>query len=239
MTLSTREQIEDGVRTVHFSFDCDGERVPGVAWMPAGETEAMPLVFIQHPATGSKDDFFVEQPGRQWAQRGWICAGLDAPMHGDRTPNDPMRLLQERERYPEVVAQFARELSMAVDELAANYPVDMAKLGYVGYSMGSMLGVPAVARDGRFAAAAFCLVGEGGMVGTASGEGSDVPLMEHVAIRIVAKEQDELIPRAATEALYDGLPGTKDIAWKPGGHFEIGQDVIASAGEWMKQQLGQ
>ncbi|MDZ7728175.1 MAG: hypothetical protein U5Q44_08235 [Dehalococcoidia bacterium] len=238
MALSTREDMENGLRSVRFSFTCDGERVPGVAWMPAGEDEPMPLVFIQHPATSSKDDFFVEEPGRLWAQRGWICAGLDAPMHGERNPSDPMRLLQERDRYPEVVAQFARELTMAVDELAASYPVDMGRLGYVGYSMGSMLGVPAVARDGRFAAASFCLVGEGGMVGPASGEGSDIPGLATVAVRIVAKEQDELIPRQATEALYEALPGEKDLVWKPGGHFEIGQDVIVAAGDWLHRRLG-
>jgi fermentation-respiration switch protein FrsA (DUF1100 family) len=56
-------------------------------------------------------------------------------------------------------------------------------------------------------------------------------------VRIVGKEQDELIPRSATEALYDALPGMKDIVWLPGGHFEIGPDVVKAAGDWLKERL--
>jgi predicted esterase len=100
-----------------------------------------------------------------------------------------------------------------------------------------MLGLPAVATDGRFKAAAFCLVGEGGLVGPASGEGSFVPGLANVAVRIVAKTDDELIPRERTEALYNALGGEKDIVWRPGGHFEIGPDVIAAASEWLVEKL--
>src|SRR6185436_4785804 len=99
------------------------------------------------------------------------------------------------------------------------FPVNMERLGFVGYSMGSMLGLPAVARDGRFKAAAFCLVGEGGLVGAVEGPGADAPRLSGVAVRIVGKLQDQLIPRERTEALYESLPGQKDIRWLPGGHF--------------------
>lgn len=231
------ESVQDELRVVRFSFESDGERVPGVAWMPLEADEPMPLVFIQHPGTGSKDDYFVTEPGQMWARRGWICAGVDAPMHGDRDDFDPMGMLQEKELYPVIADQFAGELSMAVDELAGHYPVDLARLGYVGFSMGSMLGIPAVARDGRFRAAAFCLVGEGGFVGPATGPESHVPGLATTAVRIVGKQQDELIPRAATEALFDAIDGEKDLKWLPGGHFEIGPDVIDLAGDWMKRHL--
>jgi predicted esterase len=56
-------------------------------------------------------------------------------------------------------------------------------------------------------------------------------------VRIVGKLHDELIPRAATEALYNALPGQKEITWLPGGHFEIGPDVVRAAGEWIRKWL--
>jgi dienelactone hydrolase len=235
--LWRQEQAIGGLREVRFSFECAGETVPGLLILPENVDAKLPLVFIQHPATSSKDDYFVRDVGLTWARRGWACAGLDAPMHGDRATYDPMRLLRDRERFPEVAAQFAGELSMAVDLLAAEFPVDVARLGYVGYSMGSMLGVQAVARDGRFKAAAFCLVGEGGLVGAATGPESVIPLLAGVAVRIVAKTHDEFFSREATEALYNALPGEKDLVWLPGGHFEIGQDVINAAAEWMAAKL--
>ena len=58
-----------------------------------------------------------------------------------------------------------------------------------------------------------------------------------VAVRIVAKEHDEYISHEATQALYDALPGEKDLVWRPGGHFEIGPDVIDAAEEWLRAKL--
>jgi predicted esterase len=64
-----------------------------------------------------------------------------------------------------------------------------------------------------------------------------VPKLSSVAVRIVGKAQDELIPRERTEALYNALEGEKDIRWLPGGHFEIGPDVIRAAEEWLRAKL--
>jgi predicted esterase len=229
--------LEGDVRVVRFAIDLADETIPGVLYGPREPEGLLPLVLIQHPGTSSKDDYFVAEPARMWARRGWFCAGIDAPLHGDRETHDPMGLFRDRSRFPAIAAQFADEVTETIDQLAAHFPVDVARLGYVGYSLGSMLGVPAVAKDGRFRTAAFCLVGEGGLVGAAAGADSHVPALANVAVRIVGKTGDELIPRAATEALYEALPGRKDIVWLPGGHFEIGPDVIKAAGEWLKLTL--
>lgn len=236
-TLSTRSSLVGDLREVQFSFELAGEFVPGLLYLPPDPEEPLPFVLIQHPGMGSKEDYFVADVARMWALRGWICGGLDAPLHGERRDHDPMRLFRDRSRFPEITAAFAAEVSTAIDLLAAEFPIDRSRLGFTGFSLGSMLGLPAVASDGRFKAAAFCLVGEGGMVGPATGAGSHVPRLANVATRIVAKRDDELIPREATEALYDALPGKKDIRWLPGGHFEIGPDVINAAGEWLKAEL--
>ena len=236
-TLSVRQSLMGDLREVQFSFEMDGEHVPGLMYLPT-ETEApVPLVLIQHPGMGSKEDYFVAEVGRMWARHGWACAGLDAPRHGDRRDYDPMSLFRDKSQYPAITARFALEVSAAIDLLAAEFPIDLARLGFVGYSLGSMLGVRAVAEDGRFKAAAFCLVGEGGLVGSVSGEDSAAAKLGKVAVRVVGKLQDELIPRAATEALYAAIPGEKEIKWLPGGHYEIGPDVIQAAGDWLVQKL--
>lgn len=235
--LKTHENAMGNLREVQFWFHEGTEHVPGLLYLPAEHPEPMPLVLIQHPGMGSKEDYFVAEVARSWARRGWICAGLDAPLHGERSSADPMSLFRNPEKYPEIRAQFAAEVHSMLDLLAGTFPVDMERLGFVGYSMGSMLGVPAVARDGRFKAAAFCLVGEGGLVGAADGPDSDVAKLSNVAVRVVGKLQDQLIPRERTEALYAAIPGEKDIRWLPGTHFEIGPDVIKLAEEWMLAKL--
>ncbi len=235
--FSATERVTGELVEVRFSLTLAGEVAPGVAFFPAENDERMPLVLIQHPATGSKDDYFVRDVGMAWARRGWVCAGLDAPLHGERAEYDPMRVLRDREGFPALSAQFSAEVSAAIDALAERYPVDASRLGYVGYSMGSMLGIPAVASDGRFTAAAFCLVGEGGTLGEAAAEGSPVGKLGGVAVRIVAKTRDEYFSKASTEALYAALPGEKDLVWLPGGHFEIGADVIGAAESWLVARL--
>ncbi len=235
--LSWQGQIVGDERHVQFSLAVEGEEVPGVAFMPASDPdEPMPLVLIQHPATSSKDDYFVRDVGIMWARRGWVCAGIDAPLHGDRTAYDPLSLFREPGRFAAATEQFAAEVTAVIDALAAEFPVNLSRLGYVGYSMGSMLGVPAVARDGRFKAAAFCLVGESSIRGAENGL-AYARRLGPVAVRVVGKLQDELIPRESTEALYAALPGVKDIVWLPGGHYQIGPDVIQAAGDWLKAKL--
>ncbi|MEO6398284.1 MAG: hypothetical protein ABIP13_07420 [Tepidiformaceae bacterium] len=236
-TLTVRQSLIGDLREVLFTFELDGELVPGLMYLPA-ETEApIPLVFIQHPGMGSKEDYFVAEVGKLWALRGWACAGLDAPRHGERRNYDPMSLFRDKSQYPAITAAFARELHTAIDLLAVDFPVDVTRMGFAGYSLGSMLGIRAVAQDGRFKAAAFCLVGEGGLVGEVGGDAGFAGRMKDVAVRVVGKASDELIPRAATEALYAALPGRKEIVWLPGGHYEIGPDVIKAAGDWLAQEL--
>lgn len=235
--LQTHEMPMGNLREVQFWFHQGAEHVPGLLYLPIEHEDPMPFVLIQHPGMGSKEDYFVAEVARAWARRGWICGGLDAPLHGERASADPMSLFRNPDRYPEIRAQFAAEVSTMLDLLSERFPIDMSRVGFVGYSMGSMLGIPAVARDGRFKAAAFCLVGEGGLAGAVDGPDADIPLLQGVATRVVGKLQDQLIPRERTEALYNALPGKKDIRWLPGGHFEIGPDVIKLAEEWLLAEL--
>lgn len=235
--LQTHEMPMGNLREVQFWFHQGAEHVPGLLYLPIEHADPMPFVLIQHPGMGSKEDYFVAEVARAWARRGWICGGLDAPLHGERASADPMSLFRNPDRYPEIRAQFAAEVTTMLDLLSERFPIDMSRVGFVGYSMGSMLGIPAVARDGRFKAAAFCLVGEGGLAGAVDGPDADIPLLQGVATRVVGKLQDQLIPRERTEALYNALPGKKDIRWLPGGHFEIGPDVIKLAEEWLLAEL--
>lgn len=226
-----------GLDEVRFWVTVDGEEAPGLVVLPSEPDGPMPLVFLQHPLTSSKDDYFVREVALRWAYRGWACAGLDAPFHGERALYDPMGVMRDRDRLAAASARFSRELTATIDALAARYPVDVTRMGYVGYSFGSLLGIPAVAADGRFRAAAFCLVGEGGLVGTAADATSPVRALGNVAVRIVAKTNDEFFSKASTEALHDALPGERDLVWLPGGHFEIGPDVIDAAEAWMRAKL--
>ena len=74
--LSRRENIVGNLLEAAFSLAINGERVPGLLFLPTDPQGKLPLVLIQHPATSSKDDYFVTEPARAWAGLGWICGFL-------------------------------------------------------------------------------------------------------------------------------------------------------------------
>ena len=233
-TFEATEREYGGLREVRFRL---GE-APGLLWLPDGEEGPLPLVLIQHPGMGSKDDALVAGPARTWATtHRWACLGLDAPGHGERAVPDPFAAMRDPEEAAAMAAQFAGEVAGAVDALAERYPIDVGRLGYYGYSLGAMLGVPAVAGDGRFRAAVFAAAGTGSLSGTAEGEGSHLAGLADVAVRVIAKQRDEVVSPDATMELYAGLPGERDLVTLPGGHFAVGDDVVGAAAEWLTAKL--
>jgi predicted alpha/beta-hydrolase family hydrolase len=104
--------------------------VPGLAYLPATTDVPLPLVLIQHPATSSKDDYFVADVARQWVRRGWIVGGIDAPLHGEREDYDPMAIFRDRERFPEIRAVAA---NLAPYRRADRGGPWTRATGYVGY----------------------------------------------------------------------------------------------------------
>ena len=128
-------------------------------------------------------------------------------------------------------------MTAVIDALAERWPLDADRLGYYGYSLGAMLGVPAVAGDGRFRAAVFAAAGTGPLSGPAEGAGSHLPALAGVAVRVIAKERDEVVSPDATLELYAGLSGERDLVTLPGGHFAIGDDVVAAAEAWLAEKL--
>ncbi len=232
------EAERGGLVEVRFTLAVSGETVPGRLWLPGGASGPVPLVLIQHPGMSSKDDPIVAEPARAWAAaHGWACLGLDAPGHGERASADPLSALRDPEAAGALATQFAAEVSAVLDEITARYPLATTGLGYYGYSLGAMLGVPAVASDGRFRAAVFAAVGTGALSGPAEGAGSHLAALGDVAVRVIAKAQDELISGEATAALFAGLPGEKDLVTLPGGHFAVGPEVAGAAEEWLAAHL--
>lgn len=214
-----------------------GGEVPGIYFVPRHMEGPTPLVLIQHPAASSKDDYLVAEVARLWAGRGWVCGGFDAPFHGERVPHDPLAVLREPERFAGIAEQFCAEVTAVIDDLADRFAIDPGRIAFVGYSLGAMLGIHAVATESRIGAAVFCLVGESRLLGPTRDPANPVRGLREIPVRVVAKTDDERVSRADTEALFATIGGEKDLVWLPGGHFEIGPDVADAALDWLKAHL--
>ena len=245
LPLSSREDVIEethGYRKLHVTFSSThGEGVPATVYLPRDGEGPFPALLLQHGASTSKDDFYIQQPCRRWSEAGYVCMAIDAPGHGERSVEGPVARQELWRlgliyRMRDLRIQGVVDLMRALDYLETRREVDGGRFGYMGVSMGTFLGVPLCAIDRRIRSAAF-LIGGGGlrrlMEGTPAVEEAEMDLVMQVTdpvyfagrisprpVLMLNGERDEIVPRAAAEALYNALREPKEIRW-----FDIGHTV--------------
>lgn len=234
---STGEVVEKGVAETAFSFDHDGETVPGILWRPQGATGPTPVVLLGHGGTQHKRTPNILGLARRFVRHlGVSAVALDAPGHGDRVLDaqaaDEFRRELERRvtarggeaseaeaSRPLVdVDRAVAEWSALLDLLEADSITREGQIGYWGVSMGTMIGVPLIATESRLTCAVLGLMGiterVGGVRFEAAARQCSIPVL------FVYQWDDQLLPRASGLALFDAL-GSVDKAMHvfPGGHI--------------------
>jgi dienelactone hydrolase len=237
------EEVADGVHERLFELDVDGERVPGVAWSPAGATGSRPLVLMGHGGSQHKKvDTLVARARRYVGGLGFAVAAIDAPGHGARVSPEEAAAFAEAIRRriaenrqagaePDVdrIARTARAVPEWIAALDAVQTLDGVgadgPVGYWGVSMGSAIGVPFVAREPRIRAAVFGLAGlwPGNQAMKEAATAITVP------VEFVLQSEDEIVPRDAGFALFDAFRSSeKTLHLNPGGHLGIPEFERAS-----------
>lgn len=248
----------------------EGRAVPAILLAPEGAAGPRPAVLIGHGAGGDKKSEPFPAIGRVFVRRcGWASVIIDGPIHGERRPpglDDPVRhfaevrkLMGRRETYEAVAADW-RGVVDALGELA---DVGNQQVGYIGFSMGTVMGVPAVAAEPRIRCAVFCIGGvarPGGaeaLVRNLGGDPRGLPSQEveaataprnsyllETAARIGQRQvlmlnqsEDEAFSREGTFQLYDALTGPKRIMFFPGTHVQMPRESINQAVLFFREHL--
>jgi dienelactone hydrolase len=240
------DHVEGDVRLRRLRYTGGGDaRVPAVLLQPATVAGMGPAVILQHGANTSKDDYYIQAPGRRWAKQGWTILAIDLAEHGERatsTPSDPLvrrRLIGK----PAFVAQSVADLTAGVDLLATTAGVDASRIGYTGFSLGGMLGTVFTAREPRIRAAAIVIAGsfaytrywergpteEERTRRRTAAEATDpvffAPLIAPRPFLMVNTTEDPVFPREAAETLYAAARDPKDLHWHPGTHHQWGSGI--------------
>jgi uncharacterized protein len=252
------DRVEGGVRLRRLRYvGGDGARVPAVLLQPEAISAPAPAVILQHGANTSKDDLYIQAPARRWAKHGWTILAIDLAEHGERattTPTDPLvrrRLIGK----PAFVTQSVADLAAGIDLLAATPSVDRARIGYVGFSLGGMLGTVFVAGEPRVRAAAIVIAGsfahtrywERGATDEerrrrrAAAEATD-PAFFAAAIAprpflMVNTTEDPVFPREAVETLYAAAREPKELRWRPGTHHQWGAGIYKDVFTFLQECL--
>jgi len=222
--------------------------IPGVLWTPEGAAGTRPLILLGHGGGQHKlAPAIVAGAVRLVTERGYAVAAADAPNHGDR-PKDEKFLRLVAETRARVAAgddaasafdpvhtllaeQSVPEWQSVVTELQDLDYVNTGPVGYRGMSLGCGLGMPFVAAEPRVRAAVLGLFGSPSLVQTAS--------RIAVPVQFLVQWDDELVPRAASLAVFDALASPdKTLHANAGLHADVPEFEVDSSLEFFARHLG-
>ncbi len=239
----------DGVRELRFEYSSRGDRVPGRLLLPAGAERAAPLVLALHGTGLSKDDEKMDLACAPGARAGAAVAAIDLPLHGERaSPKLSERVLAvaEGRRRPgahdkllwiEFVRQTVCDLRRAVVALSEQPEVDGERIGFAGFSLGSILGTPFCAEEPRVRAAALA-VGGGGLGPVAVDPLGHVGRIAPRPLLFVNARHDEHVSREAAEALHEAAGQPKEVLWFESGHADLPGVALRAMWRFLAEHLG-
>jgi dienelactone hydrolase len=257
-TLARREVGDVAIEHLRYT-GANGARVPAYLFTPRARAALGPAVILQHGANTSKDDYYIQAPARRWAKDGWTVLAIDLAEHGERAAGEPTDVMTRRRLVgkPAFVAQGVGDLQRAVDLLATVPGVAPSRVGFVGFSLGGMLGTVFCAQEPRITATAIVIAGSFALMRywergatdeerrrrRAAADATDPAFFAgRIAPRpflMVNTTDDPIFPRAAVETLFDAAGTPKELRWHAGTHHQWGGGVYKDVRAFLAGALGE
>jgi dienelactone hydrolase len=238
------------IRQVSYASPGGRGRVTGFLVRPPGDGP-FPAVLLMHGAAADSRQMLVQAT---WlAGRGALALAIDSPFA--RNPN---RQLPEGvpgvRAEGDLIAQNVIELRRAIDVLTEEADADSERIGFVGFSGGARTGAILAGNEDRIRA--YVLMSAGSppvaeIVKLVPVEArveieeilTAVDPLVHIRRSAPAKllflngRRDQVVPRAALNALYRNAGRPKEIRWYPTTHeptVAVYRDMLA----WLTEELG-
>ena len=118
------------------------QRVPAILSLPKRFAAPYPAVLLMHGSGGHKDADYIKAASFMLTSQGYATISIDSQYRGDRKRPDVTGELLNPDsfRMRDAWVQTVVDLRRAVDYLASRTDIDTTKIGYLGFSMGGMLG---------------------------------------------------------------------------------------------------
>ncbi|MEM2087125.1 MAG: alpha/beta fold hydrolase [Thermoproteota archaeon] len=232
----------------------NGERVPALISIPSGQGKHPCIVFL-HGYGGSKED--IMSFASLVAAEGYAVISIDAEFHGERREEGKALYSPNLEESRNGIVQTVIDLRRAVDYLETKEEIDVGKIGYVGGSMGGILGAIFIGVELRVKAAALLVAGGNMSLMIMRSQHPAIP-----AIRKYLEEQnmtykelqekldpvdplnfigkfsprpvvfhlgkyDRIVPAESGEQLYKAAGEPKQVYWYDSGH-DLPLDLVAA-----------
>lgn len=224
----------------------DSALVPSLLSLPnALVTGKRPAVILLHGMGGDKNQ--LQALAMLLNGKGYTTLAIDIAGHGERPKvGGKPAVEQDLSGIRTIAAQTVQDLRRAVDYLCSRSDIDPRRIGFVGVSLGGVLGARFLADEPRVAAASLWVAGGdwGTLITTSthpfakrfreSGETDatkirtiladvdPVPAISHAAPRpllFLNGATDDVVPKACSDALFVAARDPKERAILPGGHI--------------------
>jgi predicted esterase len=216
--------------------------VPAILLLPdrAGEAGAALLL---HGYTSHKE-MMSDSIGRALMDVGIASLAVDLPMHGERSAGGRGRSsIQPLELMRNWKLALA-ECAIGLRYLAARREIDRERLGIVGYSLGSFLGVTVAARERAVRAVVLAAGGDlptdmplSGMVRAVIDPVASVRALDGTPLLMVHGKRDRTVTPEQARRLFEAAREPKEIRWWDAGHH-LPAAAIGEAAAWLSDQLG-
>lgn len=237
----------------------DNARVPGLLSIPVNRTGKVPCVILLHGLGGRKEDVFLL--GVALARKGYASIAIDIAGHGERPKigGKPVSELSVAEMRT-LIGQTDADLRRAVDFLASREEIDGGRIGFLGASLGGIIGGLFTGDEPRIKGAVLWAAGgdwgklittsqhafaqhfrEIGATDATTIENTmhDVDPLTTIAgisprpLLFINGDADNIVPPATTDLLFAAAREPKKRITLHGGHIpDIGQMITLSL-DWL------
>ena len=118
------------------------QRVTAILSLPLRFAAPFPAVLLMHGSGGHKDSDYIKAASFMLTAQGYATISVDSQYRGDRKRADVKGELLNPDsfRMRDAWVQTVVDLRRAVDYLESRTDIDASRIGYLGFSMGGMLG---------------------------------------------------------------------------------------------------
>jgi cephalosporin-C deacetylase-like acetyl esterase len=244
----------------HLIYDSvHDQKVTAIFAMPKKAKPPYPAVVLLAGSGGHKDSDYVRISADMMATLGFATISIDAQYHGERErkgrSGDYHLIYDPTNR--DAWIQTVVDLRRAVDFLCSRPQIDQKRIGYLGFSQGSMAGGTFLGVEPRIACA--CLMVGGGdfmdwlkllppippkwekFIAADAAMTDPIYFIGHFAphpLLMLSGKHDELIPRSSTMALFNAAGEPKQLIWYDSGHILPPTALVIDARAFFKKNLG-
>lgn len=126
----------------HLAYDsANDQRVTAIFSLPKKFSGPHPAILLMHGSGGNKDVDYIQAAGSMLNSQGYATLSIDSQYKGERArPGKSGELQPDSYTTRDAWTQTVIDLRRAIDYLDSRTDIDKSKIGYLGVSMGGMLG---------------------------------------------------------------------------------------------------